>query len=80
MDLMVSRDKPVNRALLALLIIGILGLAAGIVFAIVGQAEIGRTHGEADVVVQFVWGGILAAIGVASMLLWLTVRALTWKP
>jgi hypothetical protein len=79
MDLMVSREEPANRALLALLVVGILGIATGIVFAIIGQAEIGRTAGEADGVVQFIWGGIFAAVGVASMLLWLAVRALRWK-
>jgi hypothetical protein len=79
MDPMVSREEPSNRAHRALLITGILGIATGIVFAIVGQAEIGRTYGEADGVVQFIWGGIFAAIGIASTLLWLTVSALTWK-
>lgn len=80
MDVMVSREEPSNRAHQALLIVGILGIATGVVFAIVGQAEISRTYGEADGAVQFIWGGIFSAIGVASTLLWLTVSALTWKP
>ena len=38
-----------------------------------------NTYGR-DATVEFVWAGVLAAIGVISCLIWLVVGAVTWVP